>query len=289
MEDGGWRMEDDAACGGVRAILHLLSSILPFAGSTPSSHVAREGTLHSLRCGRSPDRATGRDRRSPEARETCGRAIRRGQETRAEHVVSWKWQVLAVTTDNCLLTTDLLKLPLDHPGRHQHAMVRSDALERHRRRFAGGRAGVVAPQSAQAVFITGSTHAALMHGRPAAPTENDFTKEERHGGLRGEGSKRSKGQRVDESVRAIREGRSRMEDGRWRMGRTPPQAAFFFDPRSSILDPPFPYCPGGLVKTAVDVPAVAVPLAGAVAGGALGSSVAGSGAPSASESLTTKG
>ncbi len=35
-------------------------------------------------CGRSPDRATGRDRRSPEARETFGRRPRRGPETRAE-------------------------------------------------------------------------------------------------------------------------------------------------------------------------------------------------------------
>ena len=35
-------------------------------------------------CGRSPDRATRRDRRSPELRETCGHAQRRGQETRAE-------------------------------------------------------------------------------------------------------------------------------------------------------------------------------------------------------------
>ncbi len=35
-------------------------------------------------CGRSPDPGTRRDRRSPDVRETCGRRVRRGQETRAE-------------------------------------------------------------------------------------------------------------------------------------------------------------------------------------------------------------
>ena len=165
-------------------------------------------------------------------------------------------------------------------------MARGDSPERRGRRFAGGRAGVVAPQPAQAVFITGSAHAAFVHSRPAAPAENDFAKEERHGWrLAGD-----RVEEVEESKRSKRTGNDRgwrIEDGGSPARRRRRRQLSILHPPSSIL--PFCHWPGGLVKTAVEVPAVAVPLAGAVAGGALGSSVAGSGAPSASESLTTKG
>jgi hypothetical protein len=93
---------------------------------------------------------------------------------------AWSFGFVVASSLHC---TNVGQLPLDHLGRHQYAMARGDALERFGRQFAGSRAGVVAPQTAQAVFITGSAHAALVHGRPAAPAKNDFTKEERHCGV----------------------------------------------------------------------------------------------------------
>src|SRR5260221_8942893 len=59
-------------------------------------------------------------------------------------------------------------------------MPRPDHLHRRGRFQGGGQAKIVAPSPAQAVFITGAARGAIVHGRPPALAEDDFSVKYRH-------------------------------------------------------------------------------------------------------------